>query len=51
MADGYLRGVTIIGITADQQLEEILRRLDELPVLDFRTPDEILGYDQDGLPQ
>jgi len=32
------------------QLEDILRRVDELPVLDSRTPDEILGYDDHGLP-
>ena len=27
-----------------------LRRVDSLPVLDARTPDEILGYDELGLP-
>jgi len=32
------------------QLQEILRRVDQLPVLDPRTPDEILGYDDRGLP-
>jgi len=32
------------------QLEEILRRVDQLPILDSRTADEILGYDDDGLP-
>lgn len=32
------------------QLEEILRRVDGLPVLDSRTADEILGYDEHGLP-
>ena len=32
------------------QLEDILRRVDQLPVLDSRTPDEILGYDDHGLP-
>jgi antitoxin VapB len=29
---------------------EILKEMDKLPVLDNRTPDEILGYDEDGLP-
>lgn len=29
---------------------EILKEIDKLPVLDDRTPDEILGYDEDGLP-
>jgi len=33
------------------QLEEILCRVDQLPVLDARTPDEILGYDEHGLPR
>jgi antitoxin VapB len=33
------------------QLEDILRRVDQLPILDSRAPDEILGYDQHGLPE
>jgi antitoxin VapB len=33
------------------QLEDILRRVDKLPVLDHRTPDEIVGYDEHGLPR
>jgi antitoxin VapB len=33
------------------QLEEILRRVDQLPILDRRTADEILGYDDHGLPR
>jgi antitoxin VapB len=32
------------------QLQEILRRVDQLPVLDSRPADEILGYDQHGIP-
>jgi len=32
------------------QLEDILRRVDALPALDSRTEDEILGYDQNGIP-
>jgi antitoxin VapB len=32
------------------QLREILRRVDRLPVLDSRSPDEIVGYDENGLP-
>jgi antitoxin VapB len=32
------------------QLEEILARVDQLPILDSRTPDEIIGYDEHGLP-
>jgi antitoxin VapB len=32
------------------QLEEILDRVDRLPILDSRSPDEILGYDEHGLP-
>ena len=33
------------------QIEEILRRVDELPVLDRRSPEEIIGYDENGLPR
>ena len=33
------------------QLQEILRRVDQLPVLDSRTPEEIVGYDEHGLPR
>ena len=33
------------------QLEEILRRVDQLPVLDPRSPNEILGYDEHGIPR
>lgn len=31
-------------------LGDILRRVDSLPILDPRSPDEIVGYDEDGLP-
>lgn len=33
-----------------ERLMEIGRRCAALPVLDERTPDEILGYDDNGLP-
>jgi antitoxin VapB len=33
-----------------EQVEDILQRLDALPTLDERPDDEILGYDQDGIP-
>lgn len=33
-----------------ERLMEIGRRCASLPVLDHRTPDEILGYDENGLP-
>jgi antitoxin VapB len=36
-------------ILADQ-LNEIARRAAALPVLDPRTPEEIVGYDENGLP-
>ncbi|MEO8812133.1 MAG: type II toxin-antitoxin system VapB family antitoxin [Caulobacteraceae bacterium] len=32
------------------ELEEIVQRFAALPVLDSRRPDEILGYDENGLP-
>jgi antitoxin VapB len=33
-----------------EQVADILQRMDGLPTLDGRSEDEILGYDQDGLP-
>ncbi len=33
-----------------KELEEIARRCAALPILDDRTADEILGYDENGLP-
>lgn len=33
------------------RLEEILRRVDALPILDTRPEAEILGYDRDGIPR
>lgn len=33
-----------------EDLEAISRRCANLPVLDDRSPDEILGYDEHGLP-
>ena len=32
------------------EILEILAEMDKLPVLDPRSPDEILGYDENGLP-
>lgn len=43
------------GRISGPRLREELRRIGErcsrLPVLDGREPDEILGYDRDGLPR
>ena len=33
------------------ELDEIAKRCAALPVHDLRTPDEILGYDEHGLPR
>lgn len=33
------------------QVEDLLRRVDSLPTFDSRTDDEILGYDQHGMPR
>jgi hypothetical protein len=33
------------------EIDEILRQVDLLPVLDSRTEDEILGYDEHGIPE
>ena len=34
----------------EEFLREMRRRVAELPILDDRTDDEILGYDEHGLP-
>jgi antitoxin VapB len=36
--------------TASDILREVRMRLSRLPVLDGRSADEILGYDESGLP-
>jgi antitoxin VapB len=33
------------------QLEDLLQRVDAMPTLDSRPADEILGYDQHGMPR
>ena len=33
------------------QIEDLLRRVDALPTLDSRPDDEILGYDEHGMPR
>lgn len=33
------------------QIEDLLRRVDALPTLDSRPEDEILGYDEHGVPR
>ena len=33
------------------QVEDLLHRVDALPVLDSRSADEILGYDEHGMPR
>lgn len=34
----------------EDQIEDLLRRVDQLPTLDTRAEDEILGYDDHGVP-
>lgn len=34
-----------------EEMAAIRKRVAALPILDRRSPDEILGYDQDGLPR
>lgn len=34
-----------------EDVDDILRRVDALPILDERSSDEIIGYDEDGLPR
>ncbi len=33
-----------------EDMAAMQRRLDALPVLDHRSPDEIIGYDENGVP-
>ncbi|MDG4676237.1 type II toxin-antitoxin system VapB family antitoxin [Shinella sp. 838] len=33
-----------------EDMEAMQRRLSALPVLDHRSPDDIIGYDENGLP-
>jgi antitoxin VapB len=33
------------------QVEDLLRRVDALPTIDSRPEDEILGYDEHGMPR
>lgn len=44
-----LRGPETAG-RSRQRVERLLREFDALPELDPRKPDEILGYDEQGLP-
>jgi antitoxin VapB len=37
--------------TRREKLEEILSRVDKLPRVDERSEDEILGYDENGIPR
>jgi len=34
-----------------EEIDEIARHCSSLPVVDSRSPDEILGYDETGLPR
>ena len=33
------------------EIADILRRVDRLPTLDPRSPEEIVGYDEHGIPK
>jgi antitoxin VapB len=37
--------------SAEDKLKSILQRIDQLPDLDRRSADEILGYDRHGVPE
>jgi antitoxin VapB len=39
------------GRILNDKLEDILWRVDRLPTLDTRPADEILGYDENGMPR
>jgi antitoxin VapB len=44
--DGQSRKATLL-----QDMAEIRRRWSEMPAMDDRTPEQILGYDEHGLPR
>ena len=48
LRDGLARQEEITRVRA--RIKEIQRRVAALPVLDPRSPDEIIGYDENGLP-
>jgi antitoxin VapB len=39
------------GRVLSRQIEDILQRVDAMPTIDDRSADEILGYDENGLPR
>jgi antitoxin VapB len=39
------------GRVLTRQIDELLRRVDSLPTQDSRSSDEILGFDEHGLPR
>jgi antitoxin VapB len=46
-----LKKRTAAGRSLADELDEIALHCSRLPVLDARSPDEILGYDDHGLPR
>ena len=34
-----------------RRIQDVVKRFDALPVLDDREPDDIVGYDENGLPK
>ncbi len=48
--EGDKRKAVLSGEQLRTALDEMLRRVDALPCIDFRSADEILGYDGHGLP-
>ena len=46
LTDGQSRKAALVA-----DIAEIRRRWSEMPVVDDRTPEQILGYDEHGLPR
>lgn len=38
-------------LSVEERLNQILQRVDALPELEHRSADEIIGYDENGLPR
>ncbi len=51
MSETTKKEATKTGESLLGQIEDLLRRVDALPTLDSRPEDEILAYDQGGIPR
>lgn len=48
---GNTEDMTLPKRTEREEIEDLLRRVDAVPTLDLRICEEVLGYDEHGLPR